>query len=193
MSHETSKAINRLTLTQDTLYQEALDAGEMWLDVGGGDDCHPRAQRYDIQDGDAQTLLGVPDDKYDVLWSSHCLEHLRLPHVAVRRWIEVVRPGGFLWIIVPDFWLYEHGLWPSKFNGDHKHAFLTRRGPRTPTDIPDVMIFLENFAAQFGRHTAVRRLERADSGYDYKRLRDATYDQTLHGAEAAIELVLQKL
>jgi hypothetical protein len=49
---------------------------------------------WDRKEGDAQALPGVADGAYDFLHSSHCLEHLYYPHVALRRWCEVVRPAA---------------------------------------------------------------------------------------------------
>jgi hypothetical protein len=34
-----------------------------------------------------------------------------------------VKPGGFLFFIVPDEDLYEQGVFPSRFNADHKATF----------------------------------------------------------------------
>jgi hypothetical protein len=38
-------------------------------------------------------------------------------------WIRVVRPGGHLVVSVQDEDLYEQGVWPSRFNDDHKVSF----------------------------------------------------------------------
>lgn len=78
---------------------------------------------FDRPDGDAQLLAKHPDDRFDFLHSSHCLEHLRDPFEALPNWVRVVRPGGHLVVLVPDEDLYEQGVWPSTFNPDHKHTF----------------------------------------------------------------------
>ena len=103
------------------------------IDVGGGHDpltINGHAFRlitsidiWDVPQGDAQVLAGIPDNAYDFLHSTHTLEHLQDPNVGLFNWIRVVRPGGHLIITVPDEDLYERGSWPSKFNPDHKWSF----------------------------------------------------------------------
>jgi len=103
------------------------------IDIGSGDDPLGRWQSlfplmtecraWDLPDGDAQTLPGIGPNEFDFLHSSHCLEHLRDPLTALRRWCEVVKPGGYLVVLVPDEDLYEQGVWPSRWNADHKHTF----------------------------------------------------------------------
>lgn len=103
------------------------------IDVGSGSDPLTRSmpffpmirsvKLFDTPDGDAQILSAIPDDHYDFLHSSHCLEHLRDHFEGLRHWIRVVRPGGYLVVLVPDEDLYEQGVWPSTFNRDHKHTF----------------------------------------------------------------------
>jgi SAM-dependent methyltransferase len=51
---------------------------------------------------EATDLHGVPDNSYDFLLSSHCLEHVANPLAALREWRRVVRPGGALVLILPD-------------------------------------------------------------------------------------------
>ena len=103
------------------------------LDVGGGHDSlalyvelFPLIRNvviYDAPQGDAQKLDNVDDACFDFLFSSHCLEHVRDPAEALANWIRVIKPGGHLVISVPDEDLYEQGVWPSTFNGDHKLTF----------------------------------------------------------------------
>lgn len=38
----------------------------------------------------------------------------------------MVKPGGHLIVTVPDWHLYEHQQWPSRFNYDHKWIFTSR-------------------------------------------------------------------
>ncbi len=46
--------------------------------------------------------LPLPDDTLDYLVSSHVLEHLPDPLAALYEWHRVLRPGGFLYLVVPD-------------------------------------------------------------------------------------------
>lgn len=97
------------------------------LDVGAGGDPlvvpNGTVDVFDKQNGDAQFLESIPDGSYQALYSSHCLEHLRDIPVALSNWRRVVRPGGFLYIVVPDYLLFEKLCFPSRHNSDHKHTF----------------------------------------------------------------------
>ena len=91
------------------------------IDIGhGGDPLTPDCKLWDTQQGDATSLAGLEDESFDWAYSSHCLEHLAEPSVALANWWRVVKVGGHLIVAVPDFLLYEHDYWPSKLNSDHK-------------------------------------------------------------------------
>lgn len=51
---------------------------------------------------EATALTGLPDAAYDLVLSSHCLEHVANPLAALREWRRVTRPAGHLLLIVPD-------------------------------------------------------------------------------------------
>ena len=94
-------------------------------------------RRWDIilGDGDAQKLEGVPDNSYQTVYASHLLEHVVDPVAAVRRWYEILAPGGKLIICVPSRRLYEKkNAPPSRWNSDHKTFWeLEDGGPETTT------------------------------------------------------------
>ena len=95
------------------------------IDIGAGKDlvCE-HAERFDRDDGDANVISRFrPANHYDAVHSSHCLEHMRDPAAALREWWSLVKPGGYLVVVVPDEDLYEQGIWPSIFNRDHKATF----------------------------------------------------------------------
>lgn len=94
------------------------------IDIGSGPDpITPEARAFDVQDGDANVITKYVHDQYDFVYSSHCLEHMHDPRSALREWWQLVRPGGHLFFIVPDEDLYEQGVFPSRFNKDHKATF----------------------------------------------------------------------
>jgi SAM-dependent methyltransferase len=103
------------------------------VDIGGKGDSlaqyvgiFPRmlsVRTWDVEDGDAQQMAGVPDDHFDFVHSSHCLEHMVDVRIALANWIRIVKPGGFLVITVPDEDMYEQQQWPSRYNSDHKWTF----------------------------------------------------------------------
>ena len=78
---------------------------------------------WDKEDGDAQEMFSEDDEIYDFVHSSHCLEHLDDPVLALHNWLRILKPNGYLIITVPDEDLYEQGIFPSTFNKDHKWTF----------------------------------------------------------------------
>ena len=95
------------------------------IDIGCGKDLVvPDAIPFDLPQGDAQWVLDYFEPKsFDCVHSSHCLEHMKNVKVALGNWWSLVKPGGYLVIVVPDEDLYEQGIWPSIFNSDHKATF----------------------------------------------------------------------
>lgn len=95
------------------------------IDIGCGDDLVvPDAEPFDKPHGDANEITKFRlAQSYDTVYSSHCLEHMYDAPKAIASWWELVRPGGFLIVVVPDEDLYELGFWPSLFNPDHKATF----------------------------------------------------------------------
>ena len=87
--------------------------------------CFPVSAKcaWDLGDGDATFMESVKDETYDFVHSSHCLEHLLDPEKGLRNWFRILKPGGYLVVIVPDEDLYEQGVFPSTFNADHKWTF----------------------------------------------------------------------
>lgn len=117
---EASKTLALLTADE----QRALSG--RGLDIGCGDDpVRPDVQRFDREHGDASRVTDVISEResFDYVFSSHCLEHLPDPAAALADWWTLVRPGGALFVVVPDEDLYEQGYWPSLFNDDHKCTF----------------------------------------------------------------------
>lgn len=44
--------------------------------------------------------------QFDVVYSSHCLEHMPDDVACLRDWIEIVKPGGLLILYLPDIRFY---------------------------------------------------------------------------------------
>lgn len=169
------------------------------LDIGCGHDLMPCAafpavttvRGYDIIMGHkgAQTLADVGDELYDTVHSSHCLEHLHSSVTALFNWLRVLKPGGHMVVTVPDWDLYEHRQWPSRFNTDHKWAFTLSR--ELSVDEPHVLsvpLMLDALETlNMGQMCACSRF---GEGFDYQA--PPTVDQTLGACECAIEFVFQK-
>lgn len=99
------------------------------LDIGAGNDpvCN-HAIIFDQQHGDANRIDEYFEmEFFDTVHSSHCLEHMNNPEIAIQKWWSLVKPGGYLITVVPHEDLYEQGIWPSFFNDDHKSSFRFKK------------------------------------------------------------------
>ena len=94
------------------------------IDIGcGPDPVTASCTKFDHEDGDANVISHIISEVFDFVYSSHCLEHMRDPQKALQEWWKLVKPGGYLFVTVPDEDLYEQGVFPSRFNNDHKATF----------------------------------------------------------------------
>ena len=94
------------------------------IDIGcGPDPVTPEVRRFDLADGDANVITRHVTEQFDFVYSSHCLEHMHDPRATILEWWQLVKPGGHLFVVVPDEDLYEQGVFPSRFNDDHKATF----------------------------------------------------------------------
>ncbi len=135
--------------------------------------------------GDGQELVGVEAYAFDWVYSSHCLEHLASPTRALSRWWEVLKPGGYLMVVVPDEDLYEQGCWPSRFNSGHRWTFsVSKESSWSPAslNVTELVAALPN--------RRVLWIRTIDDGYDYS---GGIWDRTAGSAEANIEVLVQKL
>jgi SAM-dependent methyltransferase len=161
-----------------------IDAFPLCTAIVGHDQC--------LGDKNAEHLAEVLDNHYDFLVSSHCLEHMISPETALGNWIRVVKPGGHLVITVPDWEMYEHKKWPSRFNGDHRTAWTMSLDKYMPSHLR----ILPEWLAQF--NVDILRCETIKDGFD-KSLPDEI-DQTAREinkqpfkAECCIEIILRKI
>jgi SAM-dependent methyltransferase len=164
------------------------------IDIGAGHDCLAKqaehfpkmlsCKRWDVEDGDAQYMANAQDSAFDFVHSSHCLEHLRDPAVALFHWLRLLKPGGYLVCVVPDEDMYEQGFWPPRFNHDHKLTFTTwKRASWSPVSysVSDVVRFDD---------AELIKIESLHCTYDWSV--QPGVDQTLGMADAAIEFVVRK-
>jgi SAM-dependent methyltransferase len=67
---------------------------------------YPELGEFDFVDphliDDAETLATITDGTYDFVVAAHVIEHMRDPIRAFGNWMRVLRPGGLLYLIVPD-------------------------------------------------------------------------------------------
>jgi SAM-dependent methyltransferase len=98
------------------------------IDIGcGPDPVTPEARRFDTDDGDANVASQYVKEQFDFVYSSHCLEHMHDAKATILDWWKLVKPGGYLFVVVPDEDLYEQGVFPSRYNPDHKATFTVSK------------------------------------------------------------------
>lgn len=136
------------------------------LDIGCGNDLVvPYAEPHDILYGhaDAGRILNNENkESYDCVYSSHCLEHMGNVPAALEQWWGLVKPGGFMILVVPDEDLYEQGIWPSRFNNDHKATFRLHAGPSWSKVSYSIEALVRGL-----NHVEIISMELQDAGYRY--------------------------
>lgn len=190
---ECSKSISRRLADSNFVNRYFVGHG---VDIGGKPDplrlyqqlfCQMRSVKtWDLEDGDAQVMDGVPDGHFDFVHSSHCLEHLHDPFVGLVSWLRVVRPGGHVVVTVPDEDLYEQGVFPSSFNRDHKWTFTIYKTASWSVRSLNVV----DLVCRLGDVAELVRVEQLSSTYRFDLPR---FDQTLTPVgECGIEFVIRK-
>lgn len=122
---EVSKAHERRI--REGLYRYMKGSG---IDIGAGSDPLPipGVKLWDQPDGDATFMKGVADATYDFVFSSHCLEHIQNPNAAIQHWWRILKPGGYMILVLPHRDLYEKKrLLPSNWNPNHVNFWLPER------------------------------------------------------------------
>ena len=64
---------------------------------------------------EASNLKTIPNENYDFLIASHCLEHCANTLLTIKEWLRVVKKGGALLLILPD----------RKYTFDHNRHVTT--------------------------------------------------------------------
>ena len=194
MGNETAKANKR---RKNTWLFNKVFRGR-GIDIGPGRDTLSPAdfpgitemEGFDKRQGDAQHITWYKQPEgYDFVYSSHCLEHLDDALAGLREWWALVRPGGYMVLAVPDEDLYEQGRFQarSRWSREHKHSFTIWKREswcRWSINVMDMVKELPD--------CQVIKVELVDTDYDYS-IPYGSRDQTMPGAEAAIEIVLRRL
>jgi SAM-dependent methyltransferase len=163
------------------------------IDIGCGPDPlrveKGSVRPWDIPDGDAQLMTGVPDNQFDFVYSSHCLEHMRDVPESLKNWTRILKPGGSLYFVVPEYVIYEKMTWPSMFNPDHKQSFshlINRQQVQRPNHwhVGDNMVPLMTETG-----LEIVRITFEDYGYNYNA---GVFDQTMRMALSQLCFVAKK-
>jgi SAM-dependent methyltransferase len=194
MTKEASKSMRRRN--KDKNFWRSIFRGK-GVDIGAGDDCIDShlnlfpamnsVRNWDLKDGDAQYMASVEDETYDFVHSSHCLEHMVDPYIAIENWLRIIKTNGYVVVTIPDEIMYEKEVWPSQFNEDHKWSWRIGKETNMPKSI-----YLPEFLDHFKKNKTARieRCVRLTAGWNPNSRADQTYPP--NGPECAIEFVLQK-
>ena len=163
------------------------------IDIGAGDDPlkieNGSVVLWDLENGDAQYLKSINNEKFDFVYSSHCLEHMRNTEISLYNWSRVLKKDGFLFVVVPEYILYEKMQFPSVFNTDHKNTyscFLDKEKTKRDNHFHsnDIVKILENLNME------VLEVSLEDQNYDYNI--SPSVDQTRHKKALAQILFVAK-
>jgi SAM-dependent methyltransferase len=145
------------------------------IDVGcGPDPVKPDVRKFDVGDGDANEITKYVREQFDYVYASHCLEHMYDPRKTILEWWKLVRPGGHLFFMVPDEDLYEQGVFPSRFNPDHKATFTVSKDKSWSPVSVNVLDLARSLP-----DGQIVRLVLQDQGYDRRLMRHGGHDNRL--------------
>ena len=82
---------------------ESLDRDSgRYLDIGAGN--HPLPGARPIGEGEDEHAYKINEhpDTVDFIFSSHCVEHLQSPEIALKEWSRVLKIGGLMYLYWPS-------------------------------------------------------------------------------------------
>ena len=147
-------------------------------------DVHAYDKKID-QSFDAEFCENIEDNKYDFVYSSHCLEHMKDPYIAYENWIRICNRGGYLIVAVPHEIFYEKCKWPSMFNEDHKTSWTYEFKSNLINSIHTI-----DFLQNFNKLVDIISIQTILVNFDFNKFQE---DQTQRDAIVQIEFVTRKL
>ena len=137
------------------------------IDIGGGNDpVVKHAEVFDLTHGDAQNILNYKEkESYDCVYSSHCLEHMKDVPSALSEWWQLLKPEGYMIVVVPHEDLYEQKIWPSIFAKDHLATFRLQTEKSWSPVSYDIFDLAQNLP-----NSSIISAEVQDLNYDYSLL-----------------------
>lgn len=88
------------------------------LDIGcnRAEWAYPGAKMIDLEIDDEWHAFNLPDEEYDYIFSSHCLEHIPDWVGALNYWSEHLKSGGVMFLYLPH---YSQTYWRPWSNRKH--------------------------------------------------------------------------
>ena len=160
---ETSKSFKRRL--SEGWFEKFAPEDKIGIDIGAqADPLNQTFRRFDyvFGDGDATEMMGIPDETFWTVYASHVLEHLQFPQKALRRWYQILKPGGHLIVIVPHRDLYEKKRFPpSNWNPEHTYFWLPDQ------EDPPATKSLKKEVLNAMPEAKIVQFRVCDDGYDY--------------------------
>lgn len=153
---------------------------------------------WDVENGDAQYLDGIPNEKYDFLVSYHGLEHMLDPEIALQNWSRVLREGATMLVAVPLYSAYEKfkdfrfgSSHQARFNPDHKTSWdIVSVDKPMNHEHYDYKRIVE-IGKKAGLHLVDLRMEL--DGFYWEKWNDPDFDSTMAGGLAQLCVIFQKI
>lgn len=164
------------------------------LDIGCGKDPvkspFGQTEEWDLQSGDGKILSTIPPGVLDCVYSSHSLEHLNNVEEAIFNWHRVLKPGGYMYIVVPDFEIYEKKRWPSTYAGSsHLFSFSINLTRQDVGRTNHYNICMDMFPIFKNLNCDIKEIRFEDDRFDYNNFE---IDQTMGDAACQITMIVRK-
>lgn len=121
--------------------------------------------------------LQCQDDIEDIIW----------------KWHSQLVDNGYLFIVVPDYELYEKKQWPSIFVNEHEHQCSFSMNVRRSLTDRDSHYNIEQDLIPILNNAGFKVIDYGLEFYKYDRSMDSSIDQTCLGALCQIRIICQKV
>jgi len=104
------KELDGCNFSGTTIWEGKLNSGETYL-------FHPNKKKGTQYISEASDLGSIPNEKYNFVISSNCLEHVANPMKAVKDWLRVLKLEGIILLILPNKkYCFDHKRPVTKFS-----------------------------------------------------------------------------
>lgn len=178
----------------DTLDNLNFSSENFWSNIDEGmnfrfDKDKPAGRQFI---SDATDLSKIESGSYDLLISSHVIEHIANPLKALREWRRVLKPGGHMVIIAPDK-RYSYDRNRPVTDIQHIIADFRNDTPESDTTHFHEIIELHDMAADGTGATYDEHVERTHRNIEHRMSHHHVFDESLVIAmlrEAGLEVLL---
>lgn len=122
--------------------------------------------------------IPIASESYDFLVSSHVLEHIANPLKALKDWIRILRPNGFILIVVPDkLHTFDHRRPYTSF-AHLERDYIEDVGENDLTHQEEVYA-LQDFSRDSGYNSLAQFRESAEKNLEKRVIHHHVYSQDL--------------